>query len=242
MRVSAYAAKKALLTPRTVRRRRRLTDIDPLARSMLELHYYSPSMYEFMRATALNPDILVEADLSPDSVVLDIGAYVGEWSEQIADRYGARIYAFEPAPGPSRKLRRRLAGRPNVRTFEFGLGAVDATVTFALDGPGSAASQHPGAFGRADVTIRDVDAVLEELALTEIDLCKVNIEGGEFDLFDRLIDTGRMGSIRDVSVQFHEWHPHAYRRRRRIRRALALTHEEQWNYPWVWEYWRRRDR
>jgi hypothetical protein len=68
----------------------------------------------------------------------------------------------------------------------------------------------------------------------------VNIEGGEYDLFDRLIDIGWLPRVRSVLVQFHEWHPQAYRRRRAIRRALRRSHDEAWNYPFVWELWRRR--
>jgi hypothetical protein len=69
---------------------------------------------------------------------------------------------------------------------------------------------------------------------------KVNIEGGEYDLFDRLVETDRLPRVQLVSVQFHEWHPHAHRRRRAIRRALRRSHQEVWCYPWVWELWQRR--
>jgi hypothetical protein len=89
------------------------------------------------------------------------------------------------------------------------------------------------------VQIRDVVGVLDELGIREVDLLKVNIEGGEYDLFDRLIETDWLRSVRLVSVQFHEWHPKAYRRRRAIRRALARSHTEVWCYSWVWEYWSR---
>jgi hypothetical protein len=40
-------------------------------------------------------------------------------------------------------------------------------------------------------------------------------------------------------VQFHEFHPKAYRRRRHNRRSLARSHQQVWDYPWIWEYWRR---
>jgi hypothetical protein len=89
------------------------------------------------------------------------------------------------------------------------------------------------------VQIRDVVAAFEKLGLEEIDLLKVNIEGGEYDLFDRLTSADWLRRIRFVSVQFHEWHPHAYRRRRAVRRALRRQHVECWNYAWVWELWRR---
>jgi FkbM family methyltransferase len=198
-------------------------------------------MYAFMRATAAKPDILSDADLDPDSVVLDVGAYVGDWSEEISRRYGAQIHAFEPGPNAGGKLRDRFAAAPNVTVHTYGLGATEARAPLALEGPGSTLRSGTGTFGSAVVQLRDVAAVLAELGVDHVDLCKLNIEGGEYDVFDRLIETGWLPRIRLVSVQFHEWHPKAYVRRRAIRRELRKTHDEVWAYPFVWELWRRRD-
>jgi aryl-alcohol dehydrogenase-like predicted oxidoreductase len=87
---------------------------------------------------------------------------------------------------------------------------------------------------------RDVARALDELGLEEVDLLKLNIEGGEYDVLDRLAESHWLPRIRQVSVQFHEWLPHAHLRRQRNRRALARTHVERWCYPWVWEFWERR--
>jgi FkbM family methyltransferase len=240
--VSLYTVKKALLWPRTTLRRRSETNLDRIGRAMLEVHYYRGPMYDFMSATAVKPDLLVDFDLDDRSIVLDVGAYDGEWAEKISRRYRARIYAFEPDPTSFRRLRERLGGHDNVVARQFGLSGRDQLATLALDGPGSSVGPRPGLFGTARVELRDVVGVLDELGIERIDLMKVNIEGGEFDLFDRLIETDWLRRIRLVSVQFHEWHPKAYRRRRAIRRALGREHQEVWNYPWVWELWRRDDR
>ena len=41
------------------------------------------------------------------------------------------------------------------------------------------------------------------------------------DLLERMAETGLLRAVDTYLVQFHEWHPGAYRRRRGIRRALA---------------------
>jgi FkbM family methyltransferase len=240
MPVSRYTLKKAVLTPHTIYRRRRSSGLDPVARAMLEAQYYRPTMYGFMRATAEDTDILVAADLDQDGIALDIGAYIGEWSEQIAKRYGAQVFAFEPSPHAFKEAQARLADLPTVRTFPFGLAAGDSTARLALEGPGSTVYQSTGTFGVVDVRLRDVVGVLEELGLSHVDAIKVNIEGGEYDLFDRLIDTGWLPRLADIRIQFHEWHPNAYARRRAIQRELRRTHDKLWDYPFVWERWRRR--
>ena len=126
--------------------------------------------------------------------------------------------------------------------YGYGLGRSTGTAQLALDGPGASTFTRESPFGSVPVEIRDVAAVFDELELDHIDLLKVNIEGGEYDLFDRLDECGWLPRVDLVSVQFHEWHPHAYRRRRSVRRALRRDHEQVWSYPWVWELWRRTSR
>jgi FkbM family methyltransferase len=234
-----YAAKRAVLAPRRAYMRRKLGEQPDRARTMLELHSHSRAFLDFIGATVDNPDLLVDADLDDRSIVLDIGAYVGAWSEKISTRYGSRVYAFEPSPGAVRKLQERVADRDSVTVLPYGLGAADVETSLSRRGPGSNTFDATG--DATDVVrIRDVVEVLDELQLDSVDLCKVNIEGAEYDLLDRLLAAQRMQSMRLVMVQFHEWHPRAHRRRRAIRTQLRLTHEEVWNYPWVWELWRRR--
>jgi FkbM family methyltransferase len=237
--ISRYALKRALLAPWRLYQRRREPSRDPVARSMLELHSYSRALYAFMAATAEKPDLLTDSELDERSVVLDLGAYDGAWSRAIVDRYQAHVYAFEPDPISFRKLEQRREA-PRIVAFDYGLSAADGTAEIGLAGPGSSIYTSEGLFGTASVRIRDVVTVLEELGLESVDLLKVNIEGAEYDLFDRLVAADWLGRIRQVSVQFHEWHPHAHRRRNAIRRALRVTHDEVWNYPWVWELWRRK--
>jgi FkbM family methyltransferase len=241
VRISLYTLKRALLSPRTAyMRRRERKNLDQFERSMLELFYYSRAMSDMRRAMEEKPDLLVDAELDERSVVLDVGAYHGEWSETIATRYGATIYAFEPDPTSLPQAVARLAARRAVTVLDYGLGGTDRTAVLALAGPGSSIFASHAPLGTSSVRIRDAVAVLAELGLEHIDLLKVNIEGGEYDLLERLIGAGWLPRIRQVMVQFHEWHPKAYRRRRRIRSALRRTHREVWCYPWVWELWRRR--
>jgi FkbM family methyltransferase len=209
---------------------------------MLELHAYGRAIYDFIGATVAKPDILVDVDVDDRSVVLDIGAYHGEWAEQVSQRYGSTVIAFEPDPTSFPRLVERLAKHRNTRALGYGLGGREHEASLALAGPGSSIYGANDAFGAANVQIRDVASVLDELGVDRVDLIKVNIEGGEYDLFDRLIETSWLRRMRLVSVQFHEWHPKAHSRRRRILRSLRATHEQVWNYPWVWEYWRRRPR
>jgi FkbM family methyltransferase len=237
---SLYGAKRTLLRPRTALMRRRHRDAEPYATAMLEQQLYRRSMFDFMRATSDQPDILHAFPIGPGCVVIDVGAYVGEWTAAISDRYTPTIFAFEPTSEGTGELDRVAAVRPNVHVLRYGLGRRDEVVSFALAGPGSSAFEAAGAYGVSEERLRDVVGVFDELGLDHVDLMKVNIEGGEFDLFERLIEADRLRAIDLLLIQFHEWHPDAYRRRRRIRGHLAESHEEIWDFPWIFECWRRR--
>ncbi len=248
--MNRYATKRRLLRPLTALRRRRAAGrLSPYALSVYEAHDYRPSMRRFFQATRDHPDILVDVDLPDGAVVLDIGAFVGEWAERILGRADAlavqdlEIHAFEPEPSAIRELTGNLGQDPRLHVHPFGLGGHDRREQLALGGPGSSVFIEvttPGFLGVKEIELRDIDTVLTGLGVESIDLAKINIEGGEFELLDRLHATGWLDRIGTLIIQFHEFGPDAYRSRRRNRRQLSQTHRCTWSYPWVYERWDTR--
>jgi FkbM family methyltransferase len=235
-----------MLRPVTAVRRSRTGDLDAFSRAVFEAHDYRPAIRRFFGAIQRQPDLLVDVELPDGAVVLDVGAYEGVYAQRVLDRADARavadvaVHAFEPNPGALTRLRESLANESRVQVHPFGLGGRDRVETLALGGPGSSVfvdPETPGWFGQADVELRDVEAVLASAGIDRVDLLKVNIEGGEYELFDRLHETGRLRSCGPVIVQFHEFAPAAHRARRRNRRQLSETHRQVWNYDWVFERW-----
>ena len=89
--------------------------------------------------------------------------------------------------------------------------------------------------------LRDVAAVLAELGSPEIDLLKVNIEGGEYELMERIIAIDYLPKIKNLQIQFHRLDDTSSARREAIRRALASSYDCVYCYDFVWEDWRRKD-
>jgi FkbM family methyltransferase len=238
MTVGTYEIRRALLKPVVAVRRRRAGDQPDSARFLLELHGYSRAAHDLMAVKAIDPHHLHRADLDGDSVVVDVGAFAGAGAAQIHELYGCRVYAFEPNPTAFEHLAARFAEVPSVTPLMYGLGPSDTTLPLELDGPGSSLHGTVESSGRTvDVEIRDVVATFAELGLDRVDLIKINIEGAEYDLLDRMIDAGLVPKVRYLLIQFHEWHPSAHRRRRAIRRELAKTHDVVWDFPWLFELW-----
>lgn len=173
-------------------------------------------------------------ELTPDSVVLDLGGYKGDWTAEITQRYDARVMIFEPLLGFHQQICQRFASNPKVQPFQCGLGARDETLEMHHSADGS------GAFvqGQSEqVRILEVTLFLKQHAIERIDLLKVNIEGGEYELLEHLIATGDIRKVRKLQVQFHDFVPDAIFRRARILQGLAQTHVRHWNFHFVWEEW-----
>lgn len=184
-------------------------------------------------------DVLrVEYPLDSHSMVIDVGGYRGEWAQTIVDRYGCTVHVFEAIPTFASEIEDRFRGSPKVTTHDFGLSDDDRVVFMSLAADGSSAFR-PGDQG-VDARLRDVNSVMQECGIGEIDLIKINIEGGEYPLLRRMLDCGIAQRCRDIQVQFHLGYPDALRLRDEIRRDLQRTHELTYDYYFVWENWRRR--
>jgi FkbM family methyltransferase len=242
---AVYSAKRWVMSPVIARRRSKATDdLNPAVRSMMAAVDYRSSARRFLNKMVANPDLLVDVDLRAGAVVIDVGAYRGRWTEKLLGHVGpssdVSIHAFEPMPGPRTHFTRLLADDQRVHLHPYGLARRDFHTSMTLAGPGSSLfvdHTADNAVGTKEVELRDVSAVLDELKVDRVDVIAVNIEGGEFELIDRMYATGWLRRTGTVFVQFHEFAPGAYRGVRRSRRQLSKTHDVAWRYPWVWERW-----
>lgn len=177
-------------------------------------------------------------DLRPHSVVFDLGGYVGDFADAIHSRTGATVYLFEPGKMFFGKCVERFRGNSSIKLFNFGLG--DEKGEFMLSESDDASAISASSMRGERVLVERFSDVYEELGLTQVDLLKINIEGGEFDVIPHLIETGLIKNIKHLQVQFHNFVPGAARKRDDIVKALEKTHQRDWCYTFVWESWSRR--
>jgi FkbM family methyltransferase len=239
---SRYQLKKAVLWPRTLFMRWKYRKTSGPMKAMMESQYYRPALFEFISANYNNKNILHEADIDSDSVVVDVGAFTGKWAQQIVERYDPVIYAFEPNPKPFARLQERAVNNPKLQPIPYGLGDEDVTVEFTVKGLGSSMCDERASNAdtpRIKVDIAAVDRVWRELQLGHIDLMKINIEGAEFPLLEKMISADLLKNVDCFMIQFHEWHPGAYSKRQHIRQELSKTHRLEWDYHFIWEKWVR---
>ena len=183
--------------------------------------------------TSFSEDLRYDYDLTPQSRVLDLGFHQGTFAARIAATHHCWIDAYEP-------VREWFeAGRalaiPGVSLWHGAVGAWRGNTTVRIHGAMT------GSFteGEAEETpLHLIDSVIGD---DGCDLLKLNVEGAEFDILERMCKLKLVRSCRDIQVQFHTCAPDAERRWLWLRKALAATHHLTYDFPWCWENWRRND-
>ena len=202
----------------------------------------------------------LDYDLGPESLVLDVGGYRGQWSSDLYARYLCRIVIFEPVAAFAEGIRQRFARNPSIQVRGFGLGGASRREAIAVSADassvcgaasavsgaasavsGAASSVYVRAYRREEAEIVDIAQWIRDEGIASIQLIKVNIEGGEYELLERLMDTGPIRMVDNLQVQFHDIGADSAARMAAIQQRLSETHEPVYQYPWVWEGWRRRE-
>lgn len=173
--------------------------------------------------------------LSVSSIVFDLGGYMGEWSEKIYKKYNCNLFIFEPVKDFYTAIVNKF-NSGKVHIYNFGLGAKTEEILMKIDGVSSSV------FGRDSnakviVKICDIIEFIESEKIDYINLMKINIEGAEYDLLDRLIDSNSITRIENLQIQFHIFVENAKQRRELLREKLKKTHYLTYDYPFVWENW-----
>ena len=205
--------------------------------------FYSKAIIDFAKE-ASRKNLLTTCDLEANSIVFDVGGYKGEWAKAIHTKYCPYIHIFEPIPDACQTLQKTFQNADKVFIHPYGLADKNMRTVFSASGMGS--SIYSSVFGvfrktkKISVELRDFEEVFRALEVNQVDLIKINIEGGEYSLLPRMLETGIIDKFKIIRVQFHEWIPGAPKMRRWITNKLSETHELEWDYPFVWESWRHK--
>lgn len=217
-----------------------LNRINNFARYLYRLHVErDPFLRAVRRWVRDKGDDTLRLDypLDADSVVIDVGGYQGDFADAVNKRFGCRVVVFEPVPAFHSYCVERFAGNSKISIVDCGLGAFDGSLPIEVSDDASSFNRAIPSAQPELVKLRKADSMLAELGLDKIDLVKINIEGGEYDLLPLLIESGWINRIRHIQVQFHNFVPESASLRDAIRARLGETHREMWNYEFVWESW-----
>jgi FkbM family methyltransferase len=139
----------------------------------------------------------------PVDTIVDLGANTGLAARWLEHQFpGAQLVCVEPEPGNVATLRKNLAGIQRARVIEACVGGHRRQV--ALDTSGGEFAVTMVEARSEDLLLTDVitmEDVLDQAALSSIDLLKCDIEGAEAELFANC--RSWLSKVRTIVIECH---------------------------------------
>lgn len=175
--------------------------------------------------------------LNKNSIVFDIGAYEGNFTEKIYTKFECNVHAFEPLEEYCEFLRKKFLNFNKVKILNFGL--LDENNEFKISNIGESSSIYTRPEGELNtiVKMKRFSEYISDNEIQNIDLVYMNIEGSEYPLIEHIISEGIINNIQHLQIQFHNFVPNSKQLRKNIRDQLSKTHKCKFNFPFIWESW-----
>lgn len=178
----------------------------------------------------------LDYDLNSNSIVFDVGGYNGDFSSKIFCKYNSSIYIFEPVKKFYSNIEKRFSHNDKVKVFNFGLSSKDDELEISLSN--NASSIYLNDVNSELVSLRSINYFIEKNKIKQVDLIKINIEGGEYELLESILTNGDIKMYNNIQVQFHDFlFENAKERMNLIHEKLVKTHKLSYQYEFVWENW-----
>jgi len=142
----------------------------------------------------------------PLAIVVDIGAFTGEFSIAAAERGAGKVVAFEPQPDNFRVLSANVEQFPTIEPWNRAVTADGSDIMLCSAGVVSSTIIVTPGLPLIQVPSVSFAGVLSSLAM--IDYLKIDIEGGEFSLFDQ--ESNEVKRLLVEGVKFLEVEIHAF--------------------------------
>jgi FkbM family methyltransferase len=178
--------------------------------------------------------------LKSDDIYFDVGSFTGKFAKQFYDKHRCVMYCFEPIENLYNQTKKTLSNIDKAYCYNFGLGAKTEELEISLTGDSSSLYLTDQAEKTERVKIVAIDEFIKNESIDSIKVIKINIEGAEYDLLDHALDTKITDKMENIQVQFHTFIDDCISRRETIRQRLSETHQLTWDYPFIWENWRRK--
>jgi FkbM family methyltransferase len=147
--------------------------------------------------------------LGPDSVVVDLGANVGDFTRGMISRFGCTSYAVEAMPN----LFEQIEAGPKVHKFNVAVSDHDGTLELFQSSNRECNSIFSSIAG-GEYEVQDsivcrattLESFLKDRGIESIDLLKLDIEGAEKHVFASTSDD-TLRRVKQITIEFHDFVP-----------------------------------
>lgn len=185
-------------------------------------------------------NLRIQYPLTRDSIVFDLGGYKGDFAADINEKYGCFVYLFEPVEAFYLECLYRFKNNEKIKCYNYGLGNRNSSFLISNNNDSTSLIRNLESDSVTKVQIKSFADEMSTLGIPHIDMLKINVEGSEFIILPDIISKKIISKINYLQIQFHNFFPNSEILRNEIRLKLSETHEEEWNYPFVWESWKRK--
>ena len=180
-------------------------------------------------------DLMLDYGLDENSLVFDVGGYKGQGASDLFSMYLPTIYIFEPRAEYAQAIEKRFKKNNKIKVFNFGLSNKKSEDYIYFNDDGSTLFLKNKQ--KEKVKLESISDFIKNNNIKKIDLLKLNIEGGEYEVLDDLINSGLLNIITNLQVQFHNFFPNAKKKMLGIHKELLKTHHLVYQYEFVMESW-----
>jgi len=171
----------------------------------------------------------INYNLNNESVVIDLGARHGNWSDLIKQKYNPKIYCFEVVPEFCNQLKNK-----GYNTFCFAVSNKKEKIKLGVFESEASIFYTESDFECDSISASEIFNIIEN---NHIDLMKINVEGAEYKILNELIDNKNIDKVDNIQVQFHLFDNSENDEYKKLSEKLSKTHEISWRFPFVWENW-----
>lgn len=135
--------------------------------------------------------------------VLDVGASVGLFTQWALDRFGkeVKVIAFEPNPTAISGFKAVHGEKDNVKLYEVAAAGEEGEIDLGINPENSTVSSvNMATENKIKVKAVTIESAMAEEEWTAADLLKVDIEGAEYEIFEKM----EKFPFRYILLEFHD--------------------------------------
>lgn len=172
------------------------------------------SIFKRLTSGYKSPQLFKELikDLDSNSIVLDIGANIGIYSKLMA-KTGAKVYSYEPNPFAFERLKENCKSYKNINLFNKAVSNENTTKKLFFHENHNADPIKWSTGSSIDSTKPNVSSDSVEVECVDIykilegksfDIVKIDVEGHEIEILNRIIDKDLIQNFKNIFVEMHD--------------------------------------